>query len=463
MDFVELEAIEGLRWSWNAWPTNEKEVASLTLSIMCTPLMLPILPYEPLICTRCGAVLNPYACKFPISYSGIGEANLPAELFPTYSTVEYKIDKIDAKFASSSHLGYSWANGLSSSNAFLSSMASLGTPRMAAGVGVGGKLMGIVPMFVFVVDACTAEEVLRAVKNELLLAIEQLPENALVALVAFDSMVRAYDLGFSECSWVVVFHGDRQVSSEKIQQFLGVHRSKLQQLGENPFVLNQGFLLPISECEFNITNAIEEICSLAVAMRGHRPQRCTGAAISVALGLLGGYLSNAVRTHRDLIDGHSPYRRKSFGFYSQLSQRLSDASVVFDLFACSLDQVGAAELKAPVERSDGQFRQCLRHIFGRDEEGNLKMHFDANIGVITTKDVKISGALGPLSDHETGEGGTYAWKLGTLANKICITFFFEVGDEQKAHPGSTFFIQFITHHRHGNMGIWKRVTTAARR
>ncbi|KAF2290199.1 hypothetical protein GH714_004037 [Hevea brasiliensis] len=246
---------------------------------MCTPLMLPILSYEPLICTRCGAVLNPYACVDFQSRIGA----VPSAI----RNFQYLIR----------------ANGLSSSNAFLSSMASLGTPRMAAGVGVDGKLMGIVPMFVFVVDACTAEEVLRAVKNELLLAIEQLPENALVALVAFDSMVRAYDLGFSECSWVVVF---------MIQQFLGVHRSKLQQLGENPFVLNQGFLLPISE-----------------------------------------YLSNAVRTHRDLIDGHAPYRRKSFGFYSQLSQRLSDASVVLDLFACSLDQVGAAELKATVERSDG--------------------------------------------------------------------------------------------------------------
>ncbi|KDP40275.1 hypothetical protein JCGZ_02273 [Jatropha curcas] len=531
MDFVELEAIEGLRWSWNAWPTTKNEVTSLVipLGIMCTPLMqsleLPILPYEPLTCTRCGAVLNPYArvdyqsriwsCPFcyqkntfPISYSGIGETNLPAELFPTYSTVEYKLDKIDAKIASSAHLGYSWANGLSSSNVSLSSMASLGTPRMAAG---GGEVKGVGPAFIFVVDACTAEEELMAVKNELLLVIEQLPENALVGLVAFDSMVRVYDLGFSECSRVVVFHGEREVSSEQIQQFLGINKTKMQQLGKTPFVQNQGFLLPISECEFNITTAIEEICSLAVVMSGHRPQRCTGAAITVALGLLEGCsvhtgsrimvftsgpatlgpgmivdssLTNAIRTHRDLINGRAPYHDKSCSFYNRLSQRLSDASIVLDLFACSLDQVGVAELKAPVERSGGfmmlgelfesdQFRKCLRHIFSRGEDGSLKMYFDATIEVITTRDVKICGALGPcvslhkkndlVSDRETGQGGTYAWKLGTLTNKTCIAFFFEVGDEQKAHPGSAFFIQFITRYRHGNMGIQKRVTTAARR
>lgn len=120
-----------------------------------------------------------------------------------------------------------------------------------------------------------------------------------------------------------------------------------------------------------------------------------------------------------------------------------------------------------------QFRTCLRHIFTRDEEGFLKMYFDATIEIVTTTDVKICGALGPcvslrkvnklVSSSEIGEGGTYMWKLGTTTNKTCIAFFFEVSDEQKAQPGSAFFIQFITRYRHGNMGIRKRVTTAARR
>ncbi|KAL3582521.1 hypothetical protein D5086_016853 [Populus alba] len=398
MDFVELEAIEGLRWSWNAWPTTKNQVSSLVipLSIMCTPLMqsteLPILTYDPLICTRCAAVLNPYArvdyqsriwvCPFcynrnpfPISYSGIGETNLPAELFPTYNTVEYKIDKVDSKFRSNLHLGYGWSNGFSSSNVSLSSMMSAGTPRSIGGAGAGGEL----------------------------------PENALVGLITFDAMVRVYDLGFSDCSRVVVFHGGREVSSEQTQQFLGIYSAKQQQqqLGKSPVIQKLGFLLPVSECEFNITTAIEEICSLAVVMPGHRPQRCTGAAISVALGLLEGCsvntgsrimiftsgpatlgpgivvdsdLSNAIRTHGDLINGHASYYSKSCSFYNQLSQRLSDASVVLDLFACSLDQVGAAELKGP-----------------------------------------------------------------------------------RAEPGSAFLVQFITRYRHGNMGVRKRVTTAARR
>ncbi|KAK6254843.1 hypothetical protein SCA6_016148 [Theobroma cacao] len=516
MDFNELEAIEGLRWPWHSWPTTKPDL-TIPLAVMCTPLTefaeLPILRYDPLTCSKCGAVLNPYArvdytsriwfCPFcffknpfPRTYSSsLRESNLPAELFPNYSSVEY------AKTVNS----VSNPIGSSLSSSSLSSMTSLKMTALAGEVGVRG------PAFVFVVDGCLEEEELRGVKSELLRVVEQLPESALVALVTFDAMVNVYDLGFSECSRVVVFHGDRELSSEQIQKFLGLGGTKLQQLGKTPVIQKQSFLLPISECEFNITSAIEELHSSAQMTPGYRPQRSTGAAISTALGLLEGCLvntgsrimvftsgpatlgpgivvdsdlGNAIRNHRDLINGQAPYYRKSSTFYKRLSQRLCDSSVVLDLFACSLDQVGAAELRVPVESSGGfmilgesfesdQFRKSMRHIFSRDEEGNLKMHFDATIEIVTTKDVKICGALGPcvshkkknnlVSDNEIGDGGTYMWKLGTLTNKTCIAFFFQINDEHKPQAGSAFLIQFITRYRHGNMGIRKRVTTAARR
>ncbi|KAL5542108.1 hypothetical protein UlMin_009818 [Ulmus minor] len=531
MDFVELETIEGLRWSWNSWPTTKSDSSALIipLSVMCTPLMqqpeLPILPYEPILCSQCGAVLNPYArvqytsriwfCPFchqkntfPCSYTGIGETNLPAELFPTYSSVEYapnrKISRSNTISGSNSNLKQNWANGFSSSSVSLSSMVSSASLSSGDSRGVG-------PAFVFVVDTCSAEEELRALKNELLLVVEQLPENSLVGLVTFDSMVRVHDLGFSECLRVVMFHGERELSSDQTRRFLGIKRTNQMQLGVAPVIQKQGFLMPLSECDFSITTAIEEIHCSAQVVPGHRPQRSTGAAISAALGLLEGCLvnsgsrimvftsgpatlgpgivvdsdfSNAIRTHRDLINGSAPYYRRSCGFYRQLSQRLSDASIVLDLFVCSLDQVGAAELKNAVESSGGfmllgesfesyQFRNSLRHIFTRDEEGNLKMYFDATIEVVTTKDVKICGALGPcvslqkrnelVSSNEIGEGGTSVWKLGTLTNKTCIAFFFQVSDGKDIQPGSAFFIQFITKYRYGSSGIRKRVTTAARR
>ncbi|KAI3695697.1 hypothetical protein L1987_78696 [Smallanthus sonchifolius] len=526
MDFSELDAIEGLRWSWNSWPVSKTESKDLVipLSIMQTPLMnfneLPLLPYDPLICSRCGSVLNPYArvdypsriwvcpfCyqknSFPRSYAEIGENNIPAELFPTYSTVEYQLGH--QGLMKNSNLVHNWGiinNGLAKSNTCSSSSSSLSSLDQR-GVGSG-------PVFVFVVDACSSEEELQALKNELLLIVAQLPENAMVGLLVFDSVVRVYDLGFTECLRVLVFHGERQLSYSQIIDHLGIHSAK-QHLGKTQGVQKHGFILPVSECEFSITTAIEDIHHSSPLAPGHRPPRCTGVAVLVATALLEGCsvhtgsrimvftsgpatmgpgmvvsqdLNHSIRTHRDINSGHAPFYWKSCEFYKQLSNKLTEASMVLDLFVCSLDQIGVTEMRAPVEKSGGfimmaesfesdQFRKCLRHIFSRDQEGFLNMSFDVTIEIITTKDVKIRGAIGPcvslgrkngsVSEKEVGEGGTNTWKLGTLTDKTCITFFFEVSEEQKPHPGTAFFIQFITKYRHGNMGIRKRVTSAARR
>ncbi|KAK4405811.1 protein transport protein SEC23 [Sesamum angolense] len=573
MDFSELEGIEGLRWSWHSWPTSKPEVASLVvpLSIMCTPLTpfteLPILPYEPLNCSQCAAVLNPYSrvdyvskiwvCSFcyrknpfPRSYAHINENNIPAELFPTYSTVEYHLGTGTVSgLASGLVRSPSALSGLRSNSSSFSSVSAYsggGSGLDWAGVGVA-----VGPAFVFVVDGCSSPEELEALKRELLHTITRLPENALVGLVVFDAMVKVYDLGFTECLKVVVFHGERELSPEQVawcSSRVGLVSTKVHDntlavregwvrnrvvLAPVPLLLScqgafgppsheavswegisstkKGFLLPVSECEFNIMTAIEDIHSSPLVKPGHRPLRSTGVAISVAVGLLEGCLINtgsrvmvftsgpattgpgmivnsdlsySIRTHRDLHNGYASYYKTSSEFYKQISHRLSDSSIILDLFACSLDQVGAAELKFPVESSGGfmmlgesfeseQFRKCLRHMFDRDDDGNLKMFFDASIEVVTTKDVKICGALGPcvsiqkkndsVSDKVIGEGGTHVWKLGTLTSKTCIAFFFEIEHEQNAQPSSAFFIQFITKYRCSNMGLRKRVTTAARR
>lgn len=435
--------------------------------------------------------------SFPRSYAGIGENNLPAELFPTYSTVEYQkgvVHKPNSNRTGSGSFG-------SLHNYSSNSLSGMDFRGSGSGGGYG---------FVFVVDTCSPPEEIRALKNELLLVVSQLPENTFVGLVTFDAMVYVHDVGFMDCSKVVVFHGDRELSSNQIQELLGIRRPK-QQFGKAATTPKQTYLLPVCDCEFNITTAIEGICSSTNTVRGHRPRRCTGAAISAAVGLVEGCLahmgcrimvfttgpatigpglvvdtdlSEDIRTHQDLISGNAPYYTTSCNFYRHLTQRLSDASIVLDVFACSLDQIGAAELKFPVEHSggflmlgesfeSGEFRKCLRDIFKRDGDGNLNVYFDATIEIVTTKDVKICGALGPcvsvgkrngsVSDNEMGEGGTCCWKLGTLTNKTCIALIFQLSDEQKISAGSAFFIQFITRYRHGNGSIRQRVTTAARR
>lgn len=52
-------------------------------------------------------------------------------------------------------------------------------------------------------------------------------------------------------------------------------------------ILNQRFLLPLHQCEFQLTNAIEQLQKDPWPVANdRRPLRCTGVALSVAVGIL---------------------------------------------------------------------------------------------------------------------------------------------------------------------------------
>lgn len=76
------------------------------------------------------------------------------------------------------------------------------------------KLRG--PTFVFVIDLCSEQKELQALKNEILHVVACLPENVMVGLITFGSMVWVHDLGYTACPKVMVFPGDRELSSEKV-------------------------------------------------------------------------------------------------------------------------------------------------------------------------------------------------------------------------------------------------------
>jgi protein transport protein SEC23 len=298
----------------------------------------------------------------------------------------------------------------------------------------------------------------------------------------------------------------------QIQKLLGIHRSQYKNLAMPRSTEVQRFLLPVSECEFNITSAIEDLSSMPACPRGHRPLRATGAAISTAIALLEGCcspstggrimiftsgpatvgpgcvvetdLGKTIRSHRDIFNSNAPLTDKARDFYKKVAKRLTDHALVLDLFACSLDQVGAAELRNPIEVTGGlmmhtesfeyeQFKSCFRHMFRREGTNYLNMNFNATIEIVTSKEVKICGALGPcislrrknnsVSDKEIGEGGTNYWKTSSLSSKTSIAFLFRVDCNHKADPPTVFFIQFMTRYRHGDGSYRLRVTTVARR
>ncbi|KAJ6819492.1 putative protein transport protein sec23-1 [Iris pallida] len=279
------------------------------------------------------------------------------------------------------------------------------------------------------------EEEIGEVRREMGRVLAQLPGHALVGLVSFREMVWVHDLGFTDCSRVLVFAGDREISLDRVIELMGIHHLPNSKFGmpQPQLVQKQGFILPVSMCEFGLTTALEELIASSNALAGAHPKRATGAVISTALALLEGCspkyggrvmvftsgpaiigpgliietdLSKPIRTHRDIASYQAPLSEKAKIFYKKLAQRFSDRSLVFDLFVCSLDQVGATELRYPIEASGGfmilaesfksnEFKKCLRLIFKQERDEHLKMNFEASIKVVTTNEVKICGALGP--------------------------------------------------------------------
>jgi protein transport protein SEC23 len=394
-------------------------------SIRYTPLkridtMPAPLGYDPIRCNGCSAVLNPYAqvdyrsklwaCPFcttrnhfPPHYAeNISETNLPAELIPQFTTIEYEIQTIP----------------------------------------VGP------PVFLFVVDTCIDEQELIHLRDSLQQTLNLLPEDALVGLITFGTLVQVHELGFAECPKSYVFRGDKEYPTQKVQDMLGIAPTRGGHMMNNP--MNSGrqpalgrFLLPVSECTFVLEQILEDLqrdpwpCK-----QEERVQRCTGSALSVALSLLessvpkqgsrlmlfvagpptvgpGAVVSRAktenIRSHIDLQKNQCPLNKPAVEFYRGLSDRAIAASVVVDIFACSLDQVGTLEQKVLLMRTGGLivladsfeqsvFRESLRRVFERvlgpgetEGPGQLQMGFGGQIEVLHSREFKIAGAIGPCA------------------------------------------------------------------
>lgn len=506
--------MEGVRLVWNEWPSSRIEATRLVIpfGVMCTPLgpipELPLLPYEPIFCKGCRGVLNPYCrydtdakiwvCQFcfqrnhfPASYHQISQQSLPRELFPTSGVVEYVL----------SHP----LPGLGSSSGMYS-------PGRAAGA--GGAIWP--PAFLFVVDTCVTEEDLTGLRSALKQLMSLMPETALVGLISYGTNVQVHELGYADLAKTIVFRGDREVSTQQVHEFLGLTVKQLRGTGPSSIGLSGvgRFLSPVAECEFSLSTALDELQPNPFFKElGHRPKRATGAALSVAASLMEGCVPNigsrimlfvggpatvgpgmivetdlakSIRTHQDLDNDRAPHYKKACKFYSQLAQRLVANSHVLDIFACSLDQVGLAEAKVAVDNTGGmivmaetfdseQFKKSLQRLFDRDADGLLKMVFNASVEVMTTREVKVCGAIGPcsslqkkgasVSETEVGTGGTSAWKLCTLNNKTSLAFYFEVvnAHSNTIPSGTAFFIQFITQYQHGSGQMRLRVCTISRR
>uniref|UniRef100_A0A8C8E1S4 Protein transport protein SEC23 n=1 Tax=Oryzias sinensis TaxID=183150 RepID=A0A8C8E1S4_9TELE len=488
---------DGVRFSWNLWPSSRLEATRLVVPVSClfTPLKerpdLPPVQYEPVLCSRanCKAVLNPlcqvdfrakvWACNFcfqrnpfPPSYAGISEVNQPAELMPQFSTIEYIVQRGPQ------------------------------TPLI----------------FLYVVDTCLEEEDLQALKGSLQMSLSLLPPNALVGLITFGRMVQVHELSCEGIAKSYVFRGTKDLTSKQIQEMLGLMKPAATGPQGRPVAPQDAaascrFLQPIHRVDMNLTDLLGELQRDPWPVpQGKRPLRSTGVALSVAVGLLEGTFPNTgarvmlfvggpptqgpgmvvgdelkipIRSWHDIQKDNARHLKKATKFYEALGNRSAANGHSIDIYACALDQTGLLEMKCLSNLTGGHivmgdsfntslFTQTFQGVFSKDHNGDFRMAFGGVLEIKTSRELKVCGAIGPcvslnskgpyVSENEMGIGGTNQWKMCSLTPSSTLGIYLEVVNQHNAPipQGGRGAIQFVTQYQHSNTQKRIRVTTITR-
>ena len=477
-----LESQDGVRCTWQYWPSSKVAATRnvIPVSLLYNPRKeiegMPLVEYDPVQCQKCKGTLNPFcpvdfvskawACpicqtrnQFPQHYKAhISEATLPTELMPQSTTMEYILP-----------------------------------PNTV-----------YPPVFIFLVDTCSSSEELELLKSSLQQSINLLPAESLVGFISYGKNAYVYNLGWSESIRSYAFRGDKEYEPQKIREMLGL-------FGNDPRGIQAGarkFLMPAGECDFFLNGIIEELSKDQWPVpKQHRPLRCTGNALFLAVTLLeiafpkhgarimlfaggaasfgpgkivGDTLIDSIRTHHDIKNDHAKYTKSASAFYQAMATRASNNGHCVDIFCCAVDQIGILEMRALSEKTGGYlvltdtfksdvFNLSLRKIFARDETGALQMGFNAAIQLLTSAEVKISGAIGPgysykkknafVSEVEVGMAQTNCWYLGNLDAQTAVAFYLDITSQENEAKRPFAYVQFQTKYQHAGGRMRMRVTT----
>ncbi|KAH8856019.1 Protein transport protein Sec23A [Schistosoma japonicum] len=484
-EFIQQSEInDGIRFSWNAWPVSRLESAQCVVPIGCLYTLFkerydfPPINYDPVFCTRCRGILNPYcpfdlrtrtwACclcntrnNFPPQYAGMTEQKLPAELMAQFTTLEYTIPKVQP----------------------------------------------VPPIFIFVIDTCIEEPDFTQLKESIQLSLSFLPSYAFVGLITFGKMVHIHELEAGPISRSWVFKGTKDYTGNQIQ------------VSKTKFILFPSclcrFIQPMERCDAVITDLLTELQPDPWPVpQGKRPLRSVGTALSIAIGLLeaaypntgarvmlflGGPctqgpgmvvdddLKNIIRSHHDMEKDNCKYMRRAMKHYEGLANRAAQNLHVVDIFSCSLDQTGLHELRYLTNYTGGHmimgdsfasslFQQTYRRVFTKDASGSFLMGLAGQMEVKTSKELKVSGCIGPCfsanvkmpntGEQEVGIGRTSVWRLNGFTPSTTLAIYFEVANSSGVQipPGSNGrgYVQFVTQYQRANGQRKLRVTTICR-
>uniref|UniRef100_A0A8D0CTL1 Protein transport protein SEC23 n=1 Tax=Sander lucioperca TaxID=283035 RepID=A0A8D0CTL1_SANLU len=403
---------DGVRFSWNLWPSSRLEATRLVVPVSClfTPLKerpdLPPVQYEPVLCSRanCKAVLNPlcqvdfrakiWACNFcfqrnpfPPSYAGISEVNQPAELMPQFSTIEYIVQEM---------LGLTKAAASGQQGVFVFITRFL-QPVHRVDMNLT-DLLGELQRDPWPVPQ--GKRPLRSTGVALSVAVGLLEgtfPNTGARVMLFiggpptqgPGMVVGDELKTPIRSW----HDIQKDNARHLKK-----ATKYYEAMANRSAVN-GHCIDIYACALDQTGLLEMKC-----------------------------LSN-------LTGGHI---------------------VMGDSFNTSL------------------FKQTFQRVFSKDYNGDFRMAFGGVLEVKTSREVKVCGTIGPcvslnakgscVSENEMGIGGTSQWKVCGINPSTTLALYFEVVNQHNAPvpQGGRGVIQFVTQYQHSNTQRRIRVTTIAR-
>jgi protein transport protein SEC23 len=311
--------------------------------------------------------------------------------------------------------------------------------------------------------------------------------------------------------------GKKDIEPNKLSELLGLGAPARGGRGQQPAdgrSATSRFMLPVAEAEFAISNVLADLRMDPWPVEStHRPQRCTGTALSAAVALLETNFSNSgarvqlftggpctvgpgqmvakeltepMRSHHDIEKETSTTKfiQKASKHYAAIAKRAVSAGHVVDVFACALDQVGLMEMRPVLEKTGGYvvmsesftgniFKQSFKAVFSRDSSGQyLRMAFGASLEVLTSAEFKVCGAIGNCSslgkkganvgETEIGQGNTNAWSISALDEDTTLAVYFEVTNQANAPAqpqGQQRFLQLLTSYQHASGQYRLRVTT----
>lgn len=147
-------------------------------------------------------------------------------------------------------------------------------------------------------------------------------------------------------------------------------------------------------------------------------------------------LSETIRAHIDIEREKAPHIKEAQKYYEAIADRCRKNRQTVDLFACSLDQVGLLEMRSCIETTGGLcvmadsfgqsvFQQSLSHVFEvypddyrESDAGYLMMGFGSSIEVLASKEVKVSGCIGPCISLKKGGTGVGEIEIGQVSALI---------------------------------------------